>query len=386
MAGIYIHVPFCNTFCIYCGFYSEVKKGMQDEYVKKIIQEISESTIIINPSTLYIGGGTPSVLTKRQLLDIKRAVDLKYPGAELQEFTIEINPDDVSRELCETMKAMHVSRVSMGVQSFHDKHLKWMRRRHSASEAKSSYKLLRENGFNNISMDLIFGYEGLSIEEWSEDIDTMLELRPEHISAYQMSIEEDSGLGKLYAKGRYKEPGDEFCARQYSLLQEKLKEAGYIQYEVSNFCLPGYKSKHNSSYWEREPYLGFGPAAHSFIGYKRFWNKASLKNYVRVDNFIDKENLSKIRGEEVLTNAAIYEEYIMLGLRKIEGLSLELLKSAKDSEGNNLILPETFENTLNSLVEKGEIIKTFDKKENVTKIRIPSRYMFISDGIISLLI
>ena len=155
MAGVYIHVPFCSSFCIYCGFYSEVKKDLQERYVKKLTQEIYESNININPTTFYIGGGTPSLLSPDQLLEIKKALDFKYPNAEINEFTIEVNPDDVTEEFCASIKDIGISRVSMGVQSFHDQHLKWMRRRHTASEAKLSYKLLRDQGFNNISLDLM---------------------------------------------------------------------------------------------------------------------------------------------------------------------------------------------------------------------------------------
>jgi oxygen-independent coproporphyrinogen-3 oxidase len=275
---------------------------------KKFFKNIGSSV-----TTIYIGGGTPSVLTPEQVGRIVAALrdtfDLVMPEEKLaaaeelsaeksfiEEFTIEVNPNDITPEYASFLVDLGVNRVSMGMQSFVDSHLKWMNRRHTSQEGIQAYRILRNAGINNISLDLIFGYSLLSDKEWEYNIDTMISLAPEHISAYQMSIEPGSCLSAMSRKGLYTPPTDEECLKQYTMLQTKLTAAGYNQYEISNFARQKMNTQatlaaeccisvHNSSYWDGTPYLGLGPAAHSFNGKyapdgpKRLWNTPSVKKY-----------------------------------------------------------------------------------------------------------
>ena len=322
---IYIHFPFCKSFCTYCDFYSVRGKDRIAQYTQSLLREISLRKAFLcqctSPATLYVGGGTPSLWPVEQLGEAVAAISAALregaadygrscgtPGGGggavpgtwdgrgdaglFAEFTVEVNPDDVTEAYARALRRLGVNRVSMGVQSFSDRSLRWMARRHSSEGAVEAFRVLRSAGFDNISLDLIFGYDpvawgsGSSSDEelmqlWSDDLDAVLRLRPEHISAYQMGIEEGSVLGEMAAAGRYREPSDELCAAQYALLQQRLAAAGYEQYEVSNFSLPGRRALHNSGYWDRSPYIGLGPGAHSFDGDRcRWWNAPDLDRYI----------------------------------------------------------------------------------------------------------
>ena len=305
---IYVHVPFCRSFCTYCGFYSEicrraprsstqapgsredsrqVQNRLFEEYAAALRDEIAvRSTELVAarrgsafgpvppsapsslsgspaPDTLYIGGGTPSVLPLPVLEDIVGSLG----PSDYEEFTIEVNPDDIvsgGPEYVSGLRRIGVNRVSMGVQSFDDGILKWMNRRHDAAGAREAFRLLRACGFDNISIDLIFGLSQLSADAWADTVLAALALEPEHISAYQLSIEEDSALERMVADGRYVEASDEQCRAQYDTLCRMLAEAGYVHYEISNWARPGREAVHNSAYWRRVPYVGLGPGAHSF--------------------------------------------------------------------------------------------------------------------------
>ncbi|MBR5184619.1 MAG: coproporphyrinogen III oxidase family protein, partial [Bacteroidales bacterium] len=235
MAGIYIHIPFCNQFCVYCNFYSVKGKALREKYVAALHTEIEEKNKFfhgsgVQPQTLYVGGGTPSLLSPSQLGEILRHVKetFKYDPVEA---TVEVNPDDISLQYAQELFSAGFNRVSMGVQSFHDTHLQWMTRRHNGEQAVQAYHNLREAGFSNISLDLIFGYEGLSMQQWEENVEKMIALSPEHISAYQMSIEPGSALSKLLQRGEYDLVPDSQCLEQYSALQRLLSQGGYTQYE-----------------------------------------------------------------------------------------------------------------------------------------------------------
>jgi oxygen-independent coproporphyrinogen-3 oxidase len=275
--------------------------------------------------TLYFGGGTPSLLPadifEKICGDLRSVFDL----SAVEEFTVEVNPEDVvtREDLLPAFSAAGVNRVSMGVQSFCDRHLQWMNRRHDAATALRAFEKLRTAGFDNISIDLIFGFSGLSDKEWLQNLRQAVELRPEHISAYQMSIDPESVLAEIAARGEYAEPDDETCARQYSMLQDTLEAAGYQQYEISNFCLPGRHSRHNSAYWTREAYLGLGPAAHSFNGCdRRYWNPSSVDEYCAALE----AGQDPVGGSETLAETDIYNERVMLGLRTARGVSKEFIK------------------------------------------------------------
>ena len=299
---IYLHVPFCGSFCTYCDFYSEICRSRQafNEYADAVIAEIRDrrKELEMNMSaqdavnTLYIGGGTPSVLpldvlsrivgavsqTERLSL-VTEPVEVTTPTELFDEFTVEVNPEDIvekGREYVRGLLALGVNRISMGIQSFNDDILRWMNRRHDAGNAVKAFHILRESGVRNISIDLIFGISQLTDETWKDTIEKALELSPEHISAYQLSIEEGSALAKMVADGRYVEASEEQCRRQYDILCRCLGRSGYHHYEISNFAKPGFEAVHNSAYWRRAPYIGLGPGAHSLTGNVRSWNSQEL--------------------------------------------------------------------------------------------------------------
>lgn len=370
MSGIYIHIPFCSSFCIYCDFYSITDCSKGDRYISALEKEIirRKNYIRESPKTIYIGGGTPSLLSVSQLDRLVSSLHRNFSFQELEEFTVEVNPDDISRDYVDALKSLGVNRVSMGVQSFDDRNLKWMRRRHTSQDAYRAYKVLRDGGIENISMDLIFGYtaDGISPQEalniWIRDVMSMMELRPEHISAYQMSIEPGSLLA---LKKDYQEPPQELCEEEYYKMLDLLEGGGYSQYEISNFSLPGFHSKHNSSYWERTPYLGLGAAAHSFDGSSRSWNPDDIEKYIKeVDNGFGEDFIEHLSPVEAL------EEKIMLGLRKREGIVFS------DEEYLQL-LPR-----IEKLAKQGYLIHNPGSKHIV----LPRSMQFISDSIISKLI
>lgn len=374
---IYVHIPFCRSFCLYCDFYSETR-GEQDALFPAIGREArmraDEIRRFADPFTLYFGGGTPSLFPARSISELSSLL-LSISGREMfEEFTVEVNPDDITPEYARALRDCGVSRVSMGVQSFDDAHLKWMGRRHDASKAVSAFVDLRRAGFDNISIDLIFGYDPCFsaggarsaakslADSWSRDLDAALRLAPEHISAYQMGIEEGSTLGEMYVRGLYAPPDDEVCAMQYDLLCRRLAAGGYVHYEISNFSLPGKAALHNSAYWDRKPYVGLGPAAHSFNGAQRFWNVADVKAYCASG-----AAGAELRGYESLSEDEIRTETIMLGLRRSAGLPPDVFgKQALEA--------------LERLEAAGSLIS------DGRSVRIPEEKWFISDSIIKELI
>jgi len=288
---IYLHVPFCRSFCTYCGFHSRICSGAESPQVQNFIRSVCAEAAArrseiaaaraASVHTLYLGGGTPSLLSLDQLAAIVDAVTAVCREAKeslFEEFTVEVNPDDIVAGgvgYVRGLRALGVNRISMGVQSWDDGILRWMNRRHDAAGARRAYEILREGGIENSSLDLIFGLSQLSDAAWAETLRQTVALRPEHISAYQLSVDPDSALDGLVRAGRYREATDAAAARQYAMLCEALAAAGYVHYEVSNFALPGREAVHNSAYWRRLPYVGLGPAAHSFDGLRRTWNAAA---------------------------------------------------------------------------------------------------------------
>jgi len=378
---IYVHVPFCRSFCTYCGFYSEicsrketqqVQNRLFEDYAEALCaeidsrrSEISDARASGTSDTLYIGGGTPSVLPLPVLERIVRALG----PATYEEFTVEVNPDDVvagGPEYVAGLRALGVNRVSMGVQSFDDGILRWMNRRHDAAGAREAFRLLMAGGFDNVSIDLIFGLSQLTEAVWESTIDEALVMGPEHISAYQLSIEEDSALERMVAEGRYVEASDEQCRGQYDILCRKLADAGYVHYEVSNWARPGREAVHNSAYWRRVPYIGLGPGAHSFSPGIRSWNTQELPR---------REAGGRLAGwrseREVLSAREAAEETIMLALRTAAGLPLSTLRA---------ISPAT---AIDALLSEGalQIVPGPDPF-----VRIPEDRFFVSDDIISRLL
>lgn len=378
---IYIHVPFCKSFCTYCGFYSEVGE-CNSFYVDALCAEIRRRGPLWRdndaPQTVYLGGGTPSLLAEPQLRQIfMTLLEVFGPDFALDECTIEVNPDDVIHKpesWFQTLKLLGISRISMGVQSFQDDLLRWMNRRHSAAEAIQAYNLLRAHGFTNISLDLIFGIAGY--ESISNDIEKMLELNPEHISCYQLSVDENSAL----ASRNYVPLDDEICSRQYAEICTRLKAAGYEHYEISNFAKNGHRALHNSAYWTRQPYVGFGPGAHSLKPdlQTREWNAPDLKSYLAANPASASSNPASASStpasstpaeplettdRETLSREQIRIEKIMLGLRTQDGISEYLLPKEADLEKH---------------LHEGTLERIKDDK-----IRIPEEKWFVSDNIIA---
>lgn len=336
MGGIYVHIPFCRTHCTYCAFYSELVRDASgsEPFTDALIREIRAEASPGRISTLYFGGGTPSVLDARQTARITEALKKSFDLSGLEEFTFEVNPDDILRhgsEYLVSLQNMGVDRISMGVQSFDDTVLRRMGRRHNAEGAARAYAMLRGAGFANISIDLIFGFSaGLDTGHLQSGL-LGLGTLPEHISCYQLGIEEGSGLDRMLRKGLFAMPSDEECERQYYAVCDMLRSLGYEHYEISNWAMPGRHSRHNSSYWHHVPYLGLGPGAHSlFISpegeYMRRWNDSDLAGYIRASQGGDWDS---VRGHEILTEEQKAEERLFLGLRTAEGVDGRRIPESK---------------------------------------------------------
>lgn len=416
-SGLYIHIPFCAQFCTYCDFYSvkiplgdgtlyksgsksSVDKSdinhisdydIRGSYVAALSEEIRFRSLDFNRksflvNTIYFGGGTPSVLYATQIEKLLGSIHSHYQVSADPEVTIEVNPDDITESYASNllnMKPLAVNRVSLGIQSFVDDHLKWMNRRHDSAGAIEAFHILRRAGFCNISIDLIFGFEGLSMEQWKANIRMAISLMPEHISCYQLGIEKGTQLYKSCIAGEYTPVPDEISYEQYSVLQQMLGEAGYIQYEVSSFSLPGKESLHNSSYWNFTPYFGFGPAAHSFDGITRSWNKRGVGRYIaahtpedKAASTIDNNIPSTLDGQalftqnsEILSLEDISHEFIMLSLRTVRGIDLALAEQY-------IVDMKEFWEKASELVAGGELLMIDNH------LRIPADKLFISDNII----
>lgn len=313
MAGIYIHIPFCATRCIYCDFYSTTLRNKGDEYVKALAKEMDERKEFLRDEplqTIYLGGGTPSQLGDACIRQILNAIAERYDLSQVTEITMEANPDDIR----EGQDWGRVNRISMGVQSMVDDELRLLHRRHDAAQVRMAVKILRDADIENISLDLMYGLPTQTLESWEYSIDELLKLRPQHISAYNLSVEEGTKLNMLVEKGELTVCDDETCLDMAALLRDKLRAAGYEQYEISNYALPGYHSRHNSSYWVQTPYLGLGPGAHSYDGQRqRTWNAPRVMEYLQG---------KRTEEKEILTDIDLYNERVMLGLRTQQGVKL----------------------------------------------------------------
>lgn len=321
MAGIYVHIPFCKTRCVYCGFFSTTLHEWQDRYVDALLLEYEKRKGYLHGEdveTVYIGGGTPSQLSIENINRLLSAL----PKAD--EVTMECNPDDVSEELVTALRNNGVNRVSMGVQTFNQDRLRFLRRRHTASQAHEAVRLLREGGIRNISIDLMFGFPQQTLDEWEKDINEALTLGVEHISAYSLMYEEGTPLYAMLERGEIEETDEETCRSMYYTLIDMLIKNGYEHYEISNFSRTGYRSRHNSSYWRSVPYLGLGAAAHSYDRTSRQWNDSNVLIYInKVENANDAEKVAEICDErEWLDDVTTYNDVITTGLRTREGISL----------------------------------------------------------------
>jgi len=313
MRGIYIHIPFCRKACRYCDFYFSVSLHYLDDFVDALVKEIrqkGESNAGHNLETLYLGGGTPSLLSAPQLEKILKAIHSYHTFQENPEWTIECNPDDLDMTTIKKLRQLGFNRLSIGVQSFHERDLEIMRRTHTAEQAEASVRQASSEGFDNITMDLIYGIPGQSSAEWEENIEKALSLPVSHLSAYHLTFEPGTVFDHWRKKGKLLPVPEEESVEQYRILREKLLSAGFDHYELSNFGRKGIVSKHNMLYWSGQSYLGLGPSAHSYDGMRRSWNISALKKYM------DHINTGEDIGEtEHLTSKELYHDYLITSLR-----------------------------------------------------------------------
>lgn len=369
MAGLYIHIPFCESKCIYCDFYSMANNNhLIDKYISALLVEAVERKKELNTETLttvYLGGGTPSLLSSTQLSKLVNGLKKVFDFSAVEEFTIEVNPDDVTPEYIQQAKSLGINRVSMGVQSFSDEDLRFINRRHTAKQATDAIHIIKEAGIDNISIDLIYGIPGQNIEIWKNNVDIAISLSVQHISAYTLMYEEGTRLSVMRSLGKIKEVDDDVVAAMYDYLVAQLKSNGYTHYEISNFALQGFHSRHNSCYWNLTPYLGLGVAAHSFDGTVRRFNPSNLKMY------LDALAEGKLCVEvEKITKAEKYDEYVMLRLRTADGIDADELMHRFGEEYYQFFIEKA-----KPLVSEGSLIN-----EN-GRYYISENHIMISDNI-----
>lgn len=416
MSGIYIHIPFCESRCLYCGFYSTTSLKLRDAYVDALRKEMalrplaSEMGSNQQIQTIYLGGGTPSQLSSEQLVRLfdgirlylreerrEKSEETKFGGQRESQFscntdcfeetedcfdgkeiTMECNPDDVTEDFCETLKRLPVNRISMGAQTFSDDRLRFLHRRHTAMEVEQAVTRLRKAGIKNISIDLMFGFSEETLEDWASDIQHAIDLNVEHISAYSLMYEEGTALYKLLERNKIQEIDEETSRNMYEMLTDMLTSAGYNHYEISNFAKPGYHSRHNSSYWHEVPYMGLGAAAHSYrrnilgnerIEVTRSWNVDDIHEYMEKIN----QDLLPSQ-EEKLDLATRYNDLITTALRTSEGINLEWMRKEFGETYLQQLLKEA-----RKKIERG-LMRLSNDRRNLTLTR---EGIYISDDIMS---
>ena len=368
MQGLYIHIPFCKSRCIYCGFFSTTMLDLRQQYVDALCQEMKmRCQGAENISTIYLGGGTPSQLTTDQLRQILLRAYIYNKVEKDAEVTIEVNPDDVTERFANDLTQLPVNRISMGVQTFDDKRLRFLHRRHTAEQVTTAVDRLRAAGIKNISIDLMYGFPGETIADCEADIAKALSLQVEHISTYCLMIEEDTQLQQMLQQGNITETEEELERQMYETIINRLEDGGYEQYELSNFARPGFHSRHNSSYWDGTPYIGIGAAAHSYDIESRSWNIADIKQYIQ-----GMANSQRIYEEERLDSDTRYNDAITVALRTSRGLDLQALSPKHRTY--------CLENAQRYL-DDGLLELTQDNR-----LRLTRRGLFVSDMIMSNLI
>ena len=345
MAGLYIHIPFCNSKCADCGFYSLPSLKLKGRFLEALKEEIvarreylsagdcgsspammpaldvSRDMPLIN--TIYFGGGTPSLLSTKEISELLHLIKVTFPVGIDPEITLEANPDTLSLEYLKGLRQLGVNRLSIGIQSFFDNDLKYLSRRHDSQHAQQCLDWAKQAGFSNISIDLIYGLPTSNAEQWNKILDIFFAYGLPHLSAYALTLEPNSILTKQIELGKVPPVNEEDALRDYEILCQRAAENGYLHYEISNFCRRGMHSKHNASYWFGTPYAGFGPSAHSFDGASRQWNVSSVEKYcARVPEPVEGPDIEK----ESLSPEQLYDEYVMLRLRTHWGIDLKYMK------------------------------------------------------------
>ena len=370
MSGIYFHIPFCKQRCNYCDFYKSLNVNKTDAFLKGLLKEITLRKDYIETKevkTIYFGGGTPSLINCDNISRLLDAVSSIFIVHDQPEITLEANPDDLTFEYLTKLKEIGINRLSIGIQSFSDHDLKQMGRRHNSDQAVLAVKNAQKAGFTNISVDLIYGIPGMLNSQWEDNLDKVFELNVQHLSAYHLTFHENTVFGDRLKKGVIKEIDEKQSLQQYELLINKAEENHFIQYEISNFALEGFFSKHNSSYWDQTEYLGLGPSAHSFNKKTRYWSVSDI------DQYISRLNEDILPGEfENLTNYDRFNDYIIIRLRTIWGVDAQEIKKEFGDEFYDHVMKMTRKYSLT-----GNVIN------NDEKIRISPQGLFISDQIIS---
>jgi oxygen-independent coproporphyrinogen-3 oxidase len=369
LAGIYLHIPFCKTRCVYCDFYSITNEELINSFVDAICIELKNRKTEINEpaKTIYFGGGTPTRLNKQHFEKIFNSLDDHYNVETDAEITIEANPDDLSEKYINDLSSLPFNRISIGIQSFNDNELKFLSRRHSAKQAADAVNNCQKAEFKDISIDLMYGLPGQTMQIWKDNLKQACSLDIQHISAYHLIYEEKTRLYTLLRAGKVSPVNEDLSNEMFQTLIDTLTENHFIHYEISNFAKDGFYSRHNSSYWSGDPYIGVGPAAHSFDGDNRTWNIASLSKYISAVN-----TGNMVRETEHLSLEQKYNEAILTGLRTMWGVDLNGLKT---KFGNNLY--QYCVNNAQKFIEEN-LLKIEDGN-----LKLTQKGIFISDGIMS---
>ena len=370
MAGIYIHIPFCKTRCIYCDFYSTTHEERKEAYIRALCRELKMRKDYLKGEkigTVYFGGGTPSRLSEEDFGQVFETIRQTYGLDACEEITLEANPDDLTEDYVNLLRRLPFNRISIGIQTFDDAMLKLLNRRHTALQAIEAVERCRRLGFDNISIDLIYGLPNETEERWKRDLRLAVDLDVEHISAYHLTYKKGTRLYRLLQSGDVYEVNEESSVHFFTMLTDALDEAGYEHYEISNFSKPGRRSRHNTSYWQGVPYLGCGPSAHSFDTQSREWNIALLEKYIGA-----LEQGERLYEREELSLTMRYNEYVMTSLRTREGIDLDLLACRF---GPQLA---SYCERMAKPYKKSHKLKMYDRHLRLTRAGI-----FTSDGIIS---
>jgi len=371
MAGVYIHIPFCRTRCHYCDFYKTLDAGQSDNFIESLISEIEIRTDYLGDEkvdSIYLGGGTPSLLDESAIGSIMEKLKSSFDISETAEITAEVNPDDTGPQFYDYLLRAGFNRLSIGVQSWDDEILAFLNRRHNALQARKSVTDATDAGFKNISVDLIYGIPGLSSETWKKSLAETFRYQITHLSAYHLTIEKNTVFGKMMSSGKIREIEEQDSEAQFNLLISMSRKEGFEHYEISNLCQPGHYSRHNTNYWKQVPYLGLGPSAHSYNGFSRQWNVSDINRYIKS---IEK---GKVPYEiEMLDTRMKYNEYIMTSLRTMWGADLDYVESDFNKETHDYLL-----NMASRFIKYGMLSTT-----GKNRLVLTDQGKMISDNIIS---
>ncbi len=369
MSGIYIHIPFCNSKCGYCGFYSIPSLKRKDEFLAAIREEIflrKEYLSDKHIATIYFGGGTPSLLSVEAIDSLLQQIHELYSVDSDAEVSLEANPDTLSPEYLAGLRSIGVNRLSIGIQSFFDEDLNYLGRRHNSEHARQCLQWAKTTGFDNVSVDLIYGLPTSDADRWRRNLDYFFETGFPHLSAYALTLEPNSILTKQIEMGKALPVNEDDAVRDYELLCSSAREEGFLHYEISNFCKPRHASRHNSAYWSAIPYAGFGPAAHSFDGQSRQWNVASVEKYIEACH----DHGKGLFEQESLSPEQRYDEYVMLKLRTMWGIDLKYMKREM-----GVRFAEYCEQQAQPLIEQGKMCRTREF------ISLNDEQMLFADGL-----